>query len=219
MSASLQLEVVSDLVCPWCYVGKRRLERALAAAPELNVAVIWRPYQLSPDMPRAGRLKSEHYESIFGAERAAQIQSSMRETGREEGIDFGSSPAAVSPNTLSAHVLLHWATLDPAVDEQQLAESLFAAHHVDCRNIGDPEVLAALASAAGMDGADVLERLQRGDDEAVVLKQIAEAQSRGVTGVPFFIINGRYGLSGAQPPEVLQQALAQVASEQQDAAG
>ena len=95
--AKLTIDVVSDIVCPWCYVGKKRLEAALAQRPDLDVNVNWQPYQLSPDMPREGRKRRDHYEQIFGSERAEQIMASMRQTGEEEGIAFGSDPEAMSP--------------------------------------------------------------------------------------------------------------------------
>jgi predicted DsbA family dithiol-disulfide isomerase len=213
MLEKLLLEVVSDVVCPWCYVGKRRLERALNERPDIDVDIIWRPFQLTPDMAREGRLRSEHYSAIFGTERAEQIMSSMQETGRDEGIAFGSSPDAMSPNTLAAHVLMQWATEAEHVDASVVAEKLFAAHHVDCEDLGDRQVLARIAGEVGMDADDIAARLAAHQDEDRVRAVIDTARGRGVTGVPFFIINGRYGLSGAQPAEVLLQAIDQVLNE------
>jgi len=219
MSRKLQIEIVSDFVCPWCYIGKKRLEKALDAAPEVSADIEWRPFQLSPDMPREGRNRLEHYQEIFGRERAEQIMSNMRVTGEEEGIDFGSSPDAMSPNTLSAHTLLQWAIDMPDVDADALAEALFHAHHVDCADLGSHEVLADIAAAAGMDADEARARLAAKDDEDRVQAAIEQSQARGVTGVPFFIIDGRYGLSGAQPPEVLTDAFRQILAEGESAAG
>lgn len=206
----LQIEAVSDYVCPWCYVGKRRLESAIAQRPDLDISVSWRPFQLSPDMPRSGRKRLEHYQQIFGAERAQTIMDSMQDTGREEGIAFGSSPDAMSPNTLSAHVLLLWARERGDIDANALAEKLFYAHHVACENIGDHAVLARIAGEVGMDVAQMRHDLAAGTDEDRVQQLIRESVARGVSGVPFFIINGRYGLSGAQPADAFLAAFDQI---------
>ncbi len=214
MSQSISIEIVSDFVCPWCYVGKKRLERALAMRPDLRAEVSWSPFQLSPDMPRSGRNKQAHYEEIFGAQRAAQIMDSMRVTGEAEGIAFGSSPDAVSPNTLSAHVLAFWAAADPGVDTDAVIERLFAAHHVECADIGDHDTLVTIAVGAGMDGDAVRRKLATGDDEAAVRAQIELAKQRGVSGVPFFILDAQYGMSGAQPPELLVQTFDQLTAKQ-----
>lgn len=213
MSQSLHIEVVSDHVCPWCYVGKKRLEAAIAQRPELDIRVTWQPFQLSPDMPREGRKRMDHYREIFGEQRAQIIMQSMQDTGREEGIAFGSSPDAMSPNTLSAHVLMLWAREADEVDANEVAEKLFHAHHVACEDLGDLRVLSRIAGEAGMDQEQVAARLATGEDEGRVLEQIQASAERGVSGVPFFIIDGRYGLSGAQPPEMLIAAFDQIAAE------
>jgi predicted DsbA family dithiol-disulfide isomerase len=213
MTSPIKIEIVSDPVCPWCYVGKRRLEAALEQRPELDVEVTWQPYQLSPDMPREGRKKLDHYREIFGEERAEIIMGSMKDTGVEEGIAFGNDPDAISPNTLSAHVLMLWARDDEQVDADELAEKLFYAHHVACENIGDHAVLMRIASEVGMDDPGLAEKLQSGKDEDKVAQSVKESAARGVSGVPFFIINGRYGLSGAQPADSLVAALDQIAAE------
>lgn len=201
MSTPIPIQIVSDIVCPWCYVGKRRLERALAARPALPVEITWLPFQLTPDMPREGRDRREHYASIFGEERAGQITARMKDTGAAEGIAFDTPPGARSPNTLSAHVLLHWASRAAGVDQSRVAELLFAAHHERGEDVGDHRVLARIAGEAGMDEAQVLADLRSGKDEDIVSGLIGQARQAGVTGVPFFIIGREHGLSGAQPPE------------------
>ncbi len=214
MSAvTINLEVVSDWVCPWCYVGKRRLEAALAERPDLNVVLAWRPFQLSPDLPREGRNRQEYYQEIFGPERAVTIMDRLKQTGEEEGISFGSDPDgdAMAPNTLSAHVLMGWASADEHIDENNLAEKLFCAHHVDCEDIGDLTVLTRIAGEVGMDVDDVARRLAASEDETSVKEHIENSRARGVSGVPFFIVNGQHGLSGAQPADVLLSALDQIA--------
>lgn len=217
MSQSLHIEVVSDHVCPWCYVGKKRLEAAIAQRPELDIHVTWQPFQLSPDMPREGRKRLDHYREIFGEQRAQMIMQSMQDTGREEGIAFGSSPDAMSPNTLSAHVLMLLAMEADGVDANEVAEKLFHAHHVACEDLGDLTVLGRIAGEAGMDAEQVAVRLAAGEDERRVSEQIQSSAARGVSGVPFFIIDGRYGLSGAQPAEMFVAAFDQIAAEKESA--
>ena len=212
MSEPISIQIVSDIVCPWCYVGKKRLEKALAQRPGLTVEITWFPYQLSPDIPREGRDRREHYASIFGAARADEIMARMKETGAAEGIAFDAPPGARSPNTLSAHVLLYWASRMAGVDQNLLAEKLFAAHPVRGEDVGDPCVLAGIASEVGMNAAEVLNALRDGTDEDTVRGLIGQAQQAGISGVPFFIIGGQHGLSGAQPPEELLQALDEVAA-------
>ncbi|MCC7258378.1 MAG: DsbA family oxidoreductase [Gammaproteobacteria bacterium] len=218
MNPAIVIQVVSDVVCPWCYIGKRRLEKALAQRPGLAVEVTWFPFQLSPDMPREGRDRREHYASIFGAARVEEIATRMRETGAAEGIAFDTPPGARSPNTLSAHVLLYWASRIAGVDQNALAEKLFAAHHVRGEDIGSPHVLAGIASEVGMNPAEVLRALQDGTDEDVVRGLADQARQAGISGVPFFIIAGEHGLSGAQPAEAFLQVLDAVAAGERPAA-
>jgi len=210
MTKALHVEIVSDHVCPWCYVGKKRLESAIAQRPDLDFDVSWQPFQLSPDMPREGRKRLDHYREIFGEERAQMIMGSMKDTGVEEGIEFGSDPDAISPNTLSAHVLMLWASEDEGVDANALAEKLFHAHHVDCEDIGNHDVLARIAAEVGMDSSAVLARLAAGEDESRVTDLIQQSVARGVSGVPFFIVNGRFALSGAQPADTLAAAFDEI---------
>jgi predicted DsbA family dithiol-disulfide isomerase len=212
MAKKISIQVVSDIVCPWCYVGKRRLESALAQRPGVAVEVTWFPFQLSPDMPREGKDRREHYASIFGEERARQIMEGMKQTGAAEGIAFDAPPGARSPNTLSAHVLMYWASRSAGVDQNALAEKLFHAHHVRGEDIGNHHVLAGIASEVGMNSAEVLTALQAGTDEDTVTGLIAQAREAGVSGVPFFIVDGQYGLSGAQPPEAFLEAIDQAAA-------
>lgn len=213
MTAPVSIQIVSDVVCPWCYIGKRRLEKALAERPHLPVTVSWLPYQLSPDLPREGRDRREYYASIFGAERAQQIMERMKATGSAEGIAFDTPPGARAPNTLSAHVLMYWASRAPGVDQDALAEKLFAAHHEHGEDVGDHRVLARLAAEVGMDAGQVLEALRAGTDEDTVRAMIEQVRKAGVSGVPFFIINGEHGLSGAQPPETLLRLLDEVSAQ------
>jgi len=210
MTRPIPIQIVSDIVCPWCYIGKRRLEKALAGRPDLAVEVTWFPYQLSPDMPREGRDRAEHHASIFGAERAVQIREKMQALGAAEGIAFDMPPGARAPNTLSAHVLMYWASRSAGIDQNLLAEKLFHAHHVRGEDIGNPVVLAGIASEVGMNAAEVLTALRDGTDEDTVRGLIGQARQAGVSGVPFFIFDGRHALSGAQPPEAIIEVLEEI---------
>ncbi len=207
MADIVQVQIVSDLVCPWCYVGKRRLERALAARPEVRAAITWLPFQLSPDMPREGKDRQEHYATLFGADRARAIMAGMQQTAAAEGLRFATLPGARSPNTLSAHVLLYWADQAPNIDQNVVAERLFAAHHCNSEDLGDPAVLARVAGEVGMDPTTVAADLRAGKDLDRVQALVAEARQAGVSGVPFFIFDRRPAVSGAQPPEALIEVL------------
>jgi len=198
---ALRIEIVSDPVCPWCYIGKRRLDTALAGHPDVTVEIRWSPFQLTPDMPREGRDRAEHYAAIFGAERAATIRESMVETARQEGLEFQWRDGARSPNTLGAHVLVDLAAETPGCDTSALVEALFHAHHVDCADLGDAAVLTRLGSDAGIDAATLHKALADHRREARVRAQIQQAATRGISGVPCFIFNDRYAVSGAQPAD------------------
>jgi predicted DsbA family dithiol-disulfide isomerase len=206
---SLSVDIVSDPVCPWCYVGKRRLEQALAQRPDLAVSVNWLPFQLSPDMPREGKDRMAHFESIFGAQRARTILESMSDTGQDVGLKFQLKPGARSPNTLAAHMLIYRAGQVDGIDQNELTEKLFAAHHTECDDLGDPAVLARIAGEVGLDSAREQADLEARIYEDQVLALIEQAKAAGVSGVPFFIFNQRLALSGAQPPDVLLQAIDQ----------
>jgi predicted DsbA family dithiol-disulfide isomerase len=210
MSGKINIEMVSDFACPWCLVGKRRLNKAIEQRPDLEVAWNWRPFQLNPKMPRSGQNRRDYYRSKFGDGRLRDFRQVLNRAGAEEGIVFCDEREAVAPNTLSAHVLMFWASRDENIDDNALAEKLFIAHHVACENIGDHDVLGRIAGEAGMDRARVLSKLAAGDEEDRVKEQILQSAVRGISGVPFFIINGQHGISGAQPAEVLASAFDQI---------
>lgn len=211
MTAPVAIQIISDVVCPWCFIGKRRLEKALAQRPQLAVEASWFPYLLNPDLPREGIGRDEYIGRKFGAARAAELMAHIRETAAAEGIDF--APGNRMPNTLSAHVLLYWAARSPGVDQNLLAEKLFSAHHEHGEDIGNHHVLAGIASEVGMNPAGVLKALQDGTDEDAVRALADQAREAGVSGVPFFIIDGSHGLSGAQTPESILQVIDQALEE------
>lgn len=213
-SEVITIEVVSDFACPWCLVGLHRLRKAIAQRPALDFELSWQPFQLNPNMQREGRNRREYYRDKFGNERARTLRETLNSAGAGEGIRFCDEPDAIAPNTLSAHVLMYWAAGDDNIDINALAEKLFNAHHIECENIGAIEVLTRIAGEVGMDESGVRSKLVAGDDEDPVKEQISRSATSGVSGVPFFIINRSYGISGAQLPETLAAVFDQVSSAQ-----
>jgi predicted DsbA family dithiol-disulfide isomerase len=212
----LKVDVVSDVVCPWCFIGKRRLEQAMAdiAVP---LEIRWRPFQLDPTIPPEGKDRRAYLEAKFGtADRIRQLQDRLSAAGEEEGIPFAFERIKVSPNTLDAHRLIHWA--GESGKQERIVDALFRAYFLEGRDIGDHAVLADTAAAVGMDRAEVARRLVSDKDRASVRAEIAAAQQIGVTGVPTFILLGRYALVGAQPAAELARAFETVAERQAEAA-
>jgi predicted DsbA family dithiol-disulfide isomerase len=207
----IEIDVVSDVVCPWCFVGKRRLEAARALAPDLDIVVRWRPYQLDDTIPPGGIPRAQYLARKFGPEKAAEIYNRLNAVGAEAGIAFKFDAITRSPNTLDAHRLIHWAGESGLQDA--VKERLLNLYFLEGADVGDPDVLASAAAACGMDGAAVRAKLASDDDKDAVRADIEKAQSIGVNGVPFFIIDGRLGLSGAQPPEAIVAAMREALEE------
>lgn len=208
----VQVDVVSDVMCPWCFIGKRRLEKALAETQDVAVRVAWRPFQLDPTLPADGKDRQQYLTEKFGGpERAAQIYERVKAAGAEEDIPFAFERITRSPNTLDAHRLIRWAGVEGVQDA--LVERLFQLYFVEGANLTDRAVLTGAADDAGMDAA-VVERLLASDaDLAETEAEIVHAQAAGVTGVPCFILDNKYAVSGAQPAEVLADAIRQVAAQ------
>ena len=206
----LAIDIVSDVVCPWCFIGKRRLEDALrrlrAERPDVAPTIRWLPYFLNPDTPDSGEPYRPFLERKFGGpEKLAQLLAQIAAAGRTAGIEFAFERIEVRANTLRAHRLIHRAQEKGHADA--LVERLFAAQFLQGENVGDAAVLARLAGECGDDEAAALAYLRSEADAGAVRAQVERAQRMGVTGVPFFIFAGRYGIGGAQPPEVLLDAL------------
>jgi predicted DsbA family dithiol-disulfide isomerase len=205
----LTVDVISDVVCPWCFVGKQRLEAATAAS-DVPVTVRWHPFQLDPTIPPGGKSRRDYLEAKFGTDgRIEAMHERLTELGAAEGIPFAFDRIAVAPNTLDAHRVVRWAAAEGV--QSEIVSALFRAYFIEGRNIGDPAVLAEIAGENGMDGATVAERLATDLDRAEVEHEIASAQRMGVTGVPTFIVAGRYALVGAQPAEALVEAFSEIA--------
>lgn len=209
---SLSLEVVIDLVCPWCYIGTRRLRRTLRRRPDLAVAITWRPFLLNPDMPRAGLSRSEYILRKFGGEeRARRLHASIATLGRGEGIAFHFERIRRTPSSIDAHRLVRFAAASGRADAA--VEALFAAHFTDGHDIGDPAVLAAIAAALGLDPARLRRLLASDADVDVIQAENLRAHRIGINGVPCFVVAGRHAIAGAQEPEVLERLLDVAAAE------
>jgi len=201
----VQIDVVSDVVCPWCLIGKRRLETALALRPATPVDIRWRPFQLDPTIPRGGIDRQDYVNRKFGPERAREIYANVTKVGAGEGIAFAFDAIERSPNTVDAHRLIRWAATAGCQDA--VVERLFAMYFIEGRDIGDPAVLGEAAADAGMDAAIVAQLLAGDADRDLIEKEVATAREIGVSGVPCFIVANRYVVMGAEAPEVIAGAI------------
>ena len=203
----LVIDVVSDVVCPWCYLGKKRLEVAIAAQAE-PIKVNWRPYQLDPGIPAGGVERRAYMKNKFGDDgRLESVHERLRALGAPLGIAFAFEAIERSPNTLDAHRLIRWA--GSAGVQETVVDRLFALYFEQGRDIGERALLLDVARDGGMD-AEIVEKLYNdGADIEEVQAEIAQAQKLGVTGVPFFIFASRFGVPGAQETEVLEKAIGQ----------
>lgn len=209
----LSIDVVSDVVCPWCYLGQRRLDKAIADAPDVDVTVNWRPFQLDPTIPPQGMDRKAYMRAKFGDEsRLADAHARLEAFGKDVGIDYDFSAIAVSPNTLDAHRIIRWAGADGTETQNRLVRRLFKLYFEEGANIGDHGVLAQAAGDAGMDRA-VVESLLAGDaDREAVSTEAATASRMGITGVPCFLFEGKYAVMGAQEVSTLTDAIKQIAA-------
>jgi predicted DsbA family dithiol-disulfide isomerase len=204
--ARLSIEIVHDLVCPWCFLGLRRLRRALRQRPDLSFDLIWRPFLLNPDMPRAGMPRADYVARKFGGEdRARRLYGSIAEIGRAEGIVFRFDRIRRTPSSIDAHRLVRWAT--PQGRATEIVDALFTAHFTDGRDIGEPVVLTAIAASCGLSAAEA-GRFVAGDREFDhVHAENLRAHRLGINGVPCFVVGNRHAIAGAQEPEVLDRLL------------
>jgi predicted DsbA family dithiol-disulfide isomerase len=204
--------VVSDVVCPWCFIGKRKLEAALAlpqAAALGTVKVRWHPFQLNPDMPPAGISRQQYLSDKFGGpERAAQIYERVRAAGKAAGLDLNIDGITRQPNTLAAHSLLAFAQANDT-DASAVKEAILNAYFVENRFIGDVDVLCDIAAKAGLDAVAARAFITDPLHLEHVAAADSQARAQGITGVPFFIFNGKVAVSGAQDPQALIEAMQQ----------
>ncbi len=200
----MRIDVIADTVCPWCYIGKRRLERALARHDITDIELRWRPFQLNPGIAAGGRDRRSYLEEKFGgAERVSRMYGDIARTGAAERIDFRFDRIARTPNTVNAHRVILYAGRQG--NQGAMVEALFRAYFSEGQDIGQIAVLADIAASVGIPRADALGYILSGDDTPSVLEEDLRARNLGVTGVPCFIIERKYAISGAQSPEVLTQ--------------
>ncbi len=196
----IQVDIFSDPICPWCFIGKRRFEQALAARPDVAVEMHWRAFQLNPSMPPEGMDRQTYLTVKFGnAAHAAQLYDNIRRVGEAAGIAFAFDRIQRTPNTLNAHRLIRYAARSGV--EDNVVERLFVAYFLEGRDIGDRKVLADIADEAGLDRGEV-NRFLAGEDELdAVRAEDFRARQLGIQGVPCFLLAERYAVSGAQEPE------------------
>ena len=204
--ARLQIEVVHDLVCPWCYLGVRRLFRTMRRRPDLLFDLTWRPFLLNPDMPRVGMTRSDYVIRKFGGEdRARRLYASITEIGDAEGVCFRFDRIRRTPSSVDAHRLIRWASRLGRSTE--VAEALFAAHFTDGYDIGDHAVLRVIAGSCGLDANQAGAFLRSDDDVDAVHADNLRAHRLGINGVPCFVVAGRHAIAGAQEPDVIERLL------------
>lgn len=212
----LDIDVISDVMCPWCFIGKRRLDKAVAGRPGMPVDIRWRPFQLDPTIPPEGMDRQDYLDRKFGPDKAGTVYDQIRAAGAEEGIEFNFDAIGKAPNTLDAHRLIRWAAT--AGVQGAVVEELFSGYFVEGADLTDTGYLAEAAEAAGME-REIVARLLAGDaDRALVEEEIALAQRMGVQGVPCFIFGGKYVVMGAQGPDVLGAAIDRAVQEAPDGA-
>ncbi|HVE05259.1 MAG TPA: DsbA family oxidoreductase [Rhizomicrobium sp.] len=202
----MQIDIVSDTVCPWCFIGKRRIERAMALRPDVKFDVVWRPYRLDPSIPREGVDRRAYLKAKFGdSPRTSAMGEAIRSEGESEGIAFAFDKIARSPNTLDSHRLIRWSA--NAGKQDQIVERLFQAYFIEGQDIGNSAVLSEVAAKAGMDGA-LVARLLAGDADLVsVEREAGLANEMGITGVPTFIFDSKFMISGAREAELLVRVI------------
>ena len=208
---SITVDVVSDVVCPWCFIGQKRLDKAIATA-DVDVHVRWRPFQLDPTIPPGGMDRRQYMLGKFGSEeRIQQIHARIEPLGEAEGIHFAFGAIKVAANTLDAHRVIRWAGAAGEDVQNRLVRRLFQLNFEEGANIGDHAVLAKAAGEAGMDASVVETLLPTDADVEAVRNEIATASRMGITGVPCFLLEGKYAVMGAQDAATLADAIRQVA--------
>jgi predicted DsbA family dithiol-disulfide isomerase len=197
----MKLDVVSDTVCPWCYIGKKRLDQALAIHGGEGITLVWRPFQLDASIPPGGVDRKAYLEKKFGAERAKDVGNTIREFGHAVGIDFRFDLIEKSPNTMDSHRLIRWA--GTAGCQNEMVDSLFRRYFEQGQDIGSHDVLIDAADEVGMDTDIVRDLLSKDADRELIAREDAMAREIGIQGVPSFVINSQWVVTGAQEPETL----------------
>ena len=209
MTQTIKLDIMSDPICPWCYIGKAHLDRALESEPDHPFAIEWHPFQLNPDMPAEGMDRRAYLEGKFGGkEGAVRAYAPVVEHAEKAGLKINFEAMQRTPNTLNAHRLIHWAGIEGR--QTAAVSALFKAYFVDARDIGDAEVLADFADGIEMDASVVTRLLATDEDMEGIRKRDAHSREMGINSVPTFIVGGRHAVPGAQPPELWKKVLAEL---------
>ena len=213
MAEAIKLDIMSDPICPWCYIGKAHLDRALQDHPNHPFAIEWHPFQLNPEMPREGMDRRAYLEGKFGGkEGAVKAYAPVVEHAEKAGLNINFEAMKRTPNTLDAHRLIHWAGIEGR--QTAAVSALFKAYFVDARDIGDAEVLADIADSIEMDAAVVARLLKSDVDAQDIRDRDAHSRKMGVNSVPTFIIANAHAVPGAQPPELWAQVIADLTKQQ-----
>lgn len=198
---ALQIDIISDFVCPWCFIGKRKLDVALQTARDFEINIIWRPYRLDPTIPREGIDRKAYLEAKFGPTASQRIGEKVIAASGGTGINFDFAAIQRSPNTTNAHRLTRWAGL--VGRQHQIADALFSAYFEQGRDIGNIETLCDLGVEAGFDRQELIDAFASDNDFDLIDDQDAQARDAGVTGVPALLLGGKFVLMGAQEPDYL----------------
>jgi predicted DsbA family dithiol-disulfide isomerase len=208
----LTIDIVSDVVCPWCYIGKRRIENALALVPDVPVEVRWRPFFLNDWVPREGISREQYLTAKFGSVEAYKgIAGRVVEAAREEGLDYRPDLVRRQPNTIDCHRLILWAEASGKAAEMK--QRLMELYFRDGGDLTDTDVLVQAAADCGLDPDDMRRRLATDEDVARISGDAKEAADKGISGVPTYVFAQKYAVSGAQPPDMLARAIRQVSAE------
>ncbi|MHA6261974.1 DsbA family oxidoreductase [Arenibacterium sp. CAU 1754] len=206
---TVSLDILSDPICPWCYIGKTQLDKALAEVPSHPFVIQWHPFQLNPDMPAGGMDRRAYLEAKFGGkEGAVKAYAPVVEHAAALGLQINFEAMERTPNTLDAHRLIHWAGIERK--QYDVVDALFHAYFVEARDIGDHEVLGDIADGVGMDASVVLRLLGSDADRDDIIARDKKAREMGVTSVPTFIVAGKHAVPGAQPPELWKKVIAEL---------
>jgi predicted DsbA family dithiol-disulfide isomerase len=213
----VRIDVVSDVVCPWCFIGKHRLEKALALRPDIPVEVHWRPYFLNDWIPREGISREQYLTTKFGSpERYEGIAQRVTAAAAEEGLVYAADKVKRQPNTLDCHRLIRWAETEGKAGEMK--QKLMDLYFTQGADLTDRETLVQAAASVGLDAQTVREGLASDQDVAAIEQEALSAKEAGIEGVPCFIFGGKFAVSGAQSPEYLAEAIDRMAQAGQDAA-
>lgn len=196
----IRLDIISDVACPWCFIGKAYLDRALAARPDHSLAIEWHPFQLNPELPTEGMARDAYMTAKFGSrENIVRVHEPLLAHAEKAGVSFDLPAIKRAPNTLDAHRLIHWAGIEGR--QTPMKSALLRAYWSNGRDIGDISTLADIAAEQGLDRAMILRLLQSDADRDTIRARIEHSRQRGITSVPTFILAGQHALQGAQPVE------------------